>query len=86
MLGLDSGTSCIPRGMDPTTTTTTGHSLLTLLIRLSYLELNWKDIFFKIFIYLFIHERHTEKEAEGEADSMQEARCGTQSQDPRIML
>ena len=47
---------------------------------------------FKIFIYLFIHERHTEREreaeteAEGEADSMQGARCGTRSRDSRITL
>ena len=36
--------------------------------------------FFKI-IYLLIHERHPEREAEtqaeGEADSMQGAQCGT---------
>ena len=37
-------------------------------------------LFFKRF-YLFIHERHTQREvetqAEGEAGSMQGARCGT---------
>ena len=37
---------------------------------------------FKDFLYLFM--RDTEKEAEGEADSMQGARCGTRSQDLRI--
>ena len=41
--------------------------------------------------HLFIHERHRERErkaeaqAEGEAGSMQGARCGTRSQDSRIM-
>ena len=38
--------------------------------------------------YLFIHERHREREAEtqaeGEAGSMQGARCGTGSRDSRI--
>ena len=37
---------------------------------------------------LFIHERHTHREAEtqaeGEAASLWGAQCGTQSQDPRI--
>ena len=44
--------------------------------------------FFKRY-YLFIHERHTEREvetqAEGEAGSLRGARCETQSQDPGIM-
>ena len=40
--------------------------------------------FFKI-CYLFIHERHRMREAEGEVGSMQEAQCGTRSQDPGIM-
>ena len=39
--------------------------------------------------YLFIHERHregeTETQAEGEAGSLQGARCGTRSQDPGVM-
>ena len=60
-------------------------------------SLSWKSclmlqntvlIFFKRF-YLFIHERHTQREAgtqvEEEADSLWGAWCGTQSQDPRIM-
>ena len=47
-----------------------------------------EDITWKIFKkYLFIH-RHREKEAqtqaEGEAGSMQGARCGTRSRVPRI--
>ena len=39
----------------------------------------------KSFLILFIHERHRETgtQAEGEAGSMQEARCGIRSQDPR---
>ena len=40
--------------------------------------------FFFLRFYLFIHERQTEREAETEADSMQGARCGTQSRDSRI--
>ena len=51
-----------------------------------------KLTFYSIFkrFYLFIHERQTEREtktqAEGEAGSMQGARCGTRSHDPRIMI
>ena len=45
--------------------------------------------FFKDFIYLFMRdterETETETQAEGEAGSLQGARCGTQSQDSRIM-
>ena len=43
--------------------------------------------FFFLRFYLFIHERHrhthreAETQAEGEAPSMLEARCGTQSRD-----
>ena len=43
--------------------------------------------FFKMFIYLCIHERHRERgrdPAEGEAGSMQGAGRGTRSQDSRI--
>ena len=32
-----------------------------------------------------MRDRERERQAEGEADSMQGARCGTRSQDPRIM-
>ena len=46
-------------------------------------------VFFLRFIYLFIHdkqrEREVETQAEGEAGSMQGARCGTRSQDLRVM-
>ena len=46
----------------------------------------WSFYFFKI--YLFIHDRHREREAEtqeeGEAGSMRGARCGTRSRDSRI--
>ena len=42
-------------------------------------------IFFKDFIYLFIGtERGAETQTEGEAGSMQGARCGTQSRVSRI--
>ena len=43
--------------------------------------------FFFLRFYLFIHERHrkAETQAEGEAGSLQGARCSTQSQDPGIM-
>ena len=46
--------------------------------------------FFKDFMYLFMRnrerrEREAETQAEGESGSMQGARCGTQSQDSRIM-
>ena len=42
--------------------------------------------FFKDFVYLFMRdtEREAETQAEGEAGSMQGARCGTRSQDPRV--
>ena len=42
---------------------------------------------FKDFIYLFMRdiEREAETQAEGEAGSLQGARCSTQSQDPGIM-
>ena len=44
--------------------------------------------FFKDFIYLFMRDTHTHREAEtqaeGEAGSMQGARCGTRSQDSGI--
>ena len=44
--------------------------------------------FFSKDFYLFIHERQRERgrdtQAEGEAGSMQGARCGTRSQVPRI--
>ena len=41
--------------------------------------------FLKDFIYLFMRDtqRKAETQAEGEADSLQEARCRTRSQDPR---
>ena len=38
----------------------------------------------KYLIYLFMRDRETETQAEGEAGSMQEARCGTRSQVSRI--
>ena len=38
-------------------------------------------IIFKDFIYLFMREREAETQAEGEAGSMQGARCGTRSCD-----
>ena len=43
--------------------------------------------FLKIFLYLFIRatQREADTQAEGEAGFLQEARCGTPSQDPRIM-
>ena len=34
--------------------------------------------------YLFMREREREREAVGEAGSMQEAQCGTKPRDPRI--
>ena len=40
--------------------------------------------FIHLFIHLFIHERHTHIQAEGEAGSMQGARCGALSQVSRI--
>ena len=48
-------------------------------------KLQIKFIFFFRF-YLFIHKRHKEAEtrAEGEAGSLQGARCGTRSQGPGI--
>ena len=46
-------------------------------------------LFYFLSIYLFIHERHTQREAEtqaeGEAGSMQGLQGGTRSQDSRIM-
>ena len=43
-------------------------------------------LFFKDFIYLFMRdtEREAETQAEGEAGSMQGARCRTRSQDPGV--
>ena len=43
--------------------------------------------FFKNLIYLFMSDtqREAETQVEGEAGSMQEARCGTRSQDMGIM-
>ena len=57
---------------------------------IEYRENNSKYIYFlKIFIYLFVKDREREREAEtqaeGEAGSMQGARCGTRSQDSKIM-
>ena len=46
------------------------------------------DSFFKkYFIYLFMRntERGAETQAEGEAGTLQRARCGTQTRDPGIM-
>ena len=47
-----------------------------------------KKLYFLKRFYLFIHERHKEREAEikaeGEAGSMQGARCGTRSGDSEI--
>ena len=44
--------------------------------------------FFFLRFYLFIHERHTQREAEtqveGEAGSLRGAQCGTRSQDSGI--
>ena len=42
--------------------------------------------FLKDFIYLFVRdtEREAETQAEGEGGSLWEARCGIQSQDPKI--
>ena len=44
-------------------------------------------IYLFILFCLFIHEKHREsqKQAEGEAGSLQGAQCGTGSQDPEIM-
>ena len=55
---------------------------------LYYYYFTLRDFFF-FMIYLFIHsfrenEREAETQAEGEAGSMQEARCGTGSQVSRI--
>ena len=41
--------------------------------------------FLKDFIHLFERERERETQAKGEAGSMQGARRGSQSRDPRIM-
>ena len=49
---------------------------------LSAPDLQTVFFFFKI---LFIHERHKDREAETQAGSMKEARCGTRSQGSRIM-
>ena len=38
----------------------------------------------KDFIYLFMRDTQRQRQAEGEAGSMQEAQCKTRSQDPRI--
>ena len=50
--------------------------------------LDKKDLFLEKRFYLFIHERHREREAktqaEGEAGSMQGAQCRTRSRDSRI--
>ena len=52
----------------------------------------WRNVFkffvhfFKDFIYLFMRDtqREAETQAEGEANSIQGARCGTRSQDSGI--
>ena len=45
--------------------------------------LGWSlAIFFFFFRFYLLFMRDTEKEAEGEAGSLQEARCGTPSWDP----
>ena len=60
-------------------------------LRLGFLFLRGTKKLFFLFLrfYLFIHERHTQKEAEtqaeGEAGSSQGTRCGTRSRDPGIM-
>ena len=50
--------------------------------------LRLKDLFLKDCIYLFMKDTHREAEtqAEGEAGSLQRARCGTQSRVPRIVI
>ena len=56
-------------------------------VKVSWAELSDSFFFLKI---SFFHERHTEREAEtqaeGEPDSMQGARCGTRSLDSRLTL
>ena len=50
-------------------------------------KLQWSNYyyFFKDFIYLFMRDTQIERQRHrGEAGSMQGARCGTQSRDPRI--
>ena len=55
-------------------------------LTLSLTALQADVFFFKDFIYVFIRHRDTEAktQAEGEAGSLQGARCGTPSQDPGI--
>ena len=57
--------------------------LIFLFVLNTFISLCTEILFFFFYrFYLFIHERHRERQAEGEAGSLWEARCGTQSQDP----